>query len=201
MISYCLYKVNLFFLSILLSGISKLRLYKKLKGIIMLKTSCILKLLLIVIIFYQYLSLSIAEQVNTNIELKRFSDNIKYSNAVLLNNLNQTDKALEEFQEYLEIFIHGIHRKEAYNHIARIFFDQYNFLKAAEIYRSLYAEFSNTDEGVEAYYTMGICYKKMDYSQKAHTIFKSILRDHSNTEYAYLSKIQIDLLEILNEGV
>ncbi len=133
-----------------------------------------------------------------NINLDKIADDLKYENSVRFIKLNRHDRAIEELNEYLEIFIHGTHRNEAFKNIAEIYFNRFEYQKALKVYRSLFEEFSNSEEGIEAYYNIGICYSKMGYNKKAEEIFKSIITDYSGSGFAYSAQIQIDLLKIIN---
>jgi len=135
------------------------------------------------------------------LNLDKISDDLKYRNAVRFIELERSDKALEELNEYLEIYYNGIHRNEAYFNLADIYFKSFDFQKAANIYRALYEEFSNTEDGIEAYYRIGLCQKKMGNDNKAVNIFREIISEYPASGFAYYSQIQIDLLKVLNDDL
>ena len=131
--------------------------------------------------------------------LERIADDTKYRDALRFMKLKKNDRALEEFKEYLEIYIDGRHRHEAFRNIAKIYSDGLEYLKAIKTYRRLYEEFSNSEAGVEAHYRIGICYRKMGYDKKAIELFQSIIAEHSGSNYAYQAKLQLDLIAITNQ--
>jgi len=134
------------------------------------------------------------------IEPGTLSDNTYFENANYLYKIKEYDKALTLLSEYLEIYMYGLHRKEAYKDIASIYFEQFNYIKSIKIYNSLYEEYSNSEEGIEACFLAGICYQKMGYLEKAKQTFKLIIEDHPESNFAYQAKIKLDLLEILERG-
>lgn len=134
-----------------------------------------------------------------SLDLKKEADDIKFENGMQFARMGLMKQALRELNEYLEVYIHGIHRKEAFLKIARIHFDRYDYIKALKTYTSLYEEFSHTEEGVEAYFQMGICYQKMGYDDKAVEIFKSLQEDYPNSAFALQAKSQLELIEILQK--
>jgi TolA-binding protein len=93
--------------------------------------------------------------------LDALADDLKFQNGMSFINLKMYDKAIETFNEYLEIYYNGNHRHEAYRQIAGIYFSRLEYLRAIDNYRALYEEFSNTESGIEAYFNIGICYNKM----------------------------------------
>ena len=127
----------------------------------------------------------------------KISDDIKFKNASRFFKLMRYHKALEELNEYLEIYVDGNHRPEAYKFLAKIYFNQFDYQRAIKLYRALYEEYSNTEEGVGALYSAGICYAKMGYNKKAIKVFRDIINEHSDSNYAVNSQVQIDLLKIL----
>lgn len=130
------------------------------------------------------------------VNLKQVSDDMKFRKGAEFYRLEKYDLALNELYEYLEIFYDGTHRGEAYRKIAEIHIKQYDYQKAVEIYRRLYEEFSNTDEGIDGYFQMGVCYLKMGFDSKAEAVFKSIIQDHPGTTAAHNAEIQLDLIKI-----
>lgn len=132
-------------------------------------------------------------------ELKRVADTAKFENGMLFFKMKEYDRALVEFNEYLEIYINGIHRKEAYRNVGKIHFDRMDYTSASKAYISLSEEFNHTEEGVEAYYNLGICNSKMGYDAKALEIFKAIIEEYPDSNYAYQAKIQIEVLDIVKK--
>ncbi len=131
------------------------------------------------------------------LNLEKISDDMKFKNGVGFIRLKRYGKALAELNEYLEIYYDGIHRDEAYRNIAEIHFKRFDYQKAVQVYRSLYEEFSNIESGVEAYYRIGICYRKMGYDERAREVFQAILTDHPDSAHAAQARVQLDLLNIL----
>jgi len=142
--------------------------------------------------------LSLAQQADTPSDLRRAADNIKFENAMQFFAMRDYDKALREFDEYLEIYVNGAHRNEAHRRIARIYFDRFEYEKAIRAYSAICEESSTTDEGVEAYYRAGICHQKMGDDAKALEIFGAIIEQYPYSNYAGLSRMQMDLLKIIS---
>ncbi len=139
---------------------------------------------------------SFAEEKTGLVNLKKVADDMKFQNGLEFYKLEKFERALGEFNEYIEIYYDGIHRNEALKKIAEIHIRLFNYQKAIDAYRILYQEFSSTDEGIDAYFQIGICYKKMGFDSKAEAIFKYIVEEHPGTSAAYNSEIQLDLLKI-----
>jgi TolA-binding protein len=133
-------------------------------------------------------------------DLGKLSDDTTYENANQFYKLKKSDLALELFTEYLEIYLTGLHRKEAYKKVAMIYFEQFNYIKSIKVFKSLYEEFSNSEEGIEAYFMSGICYQKMGFLDNAKNVFKSLMEEHPESNFAYQAKIKLDLIEILENG-
>ena len=131
--------------------------------------------------------------------LKKVADDVKFSHAVEFYKLERYDRALNEFNEYIEIYYDGIHRSEAFRKIAEIYIKRFDYQRAIEAYNRLYQEFSGTDEGLDAYFQSGVCYKKMGFDARAEAIFRYIVQTHPGTSAAYNSEIQLDLLKMENE--
>jgi len=157
---------------------------------IFLKTTIFLLILCFTVI-------SSAEEKNGLANLKKVADDMKFQNGLEFYKLEKFDRALSEFNEYIEIYFDGIHRNEALKKIAEINIRFFNYQKAIDAYRILYQEFSSTEEGIDAYFQIGICYKKMGFDSKAEAIFKYIVDEHPGSSAAYNSEIQLDLLKIL----
>lgn len=146
------------------------------------------------------LSSDISAEENTGFaNLQKVADDMKFNNGMEFYKLEKFDRALTEFNEYIEIYYNGIHRSEALKKIAEIHIRLFDYQKAIAAYRILYQEFSNTDEGMDAYFQIGVCYKKMGFDLKAETIFKQILAEHPGTTAAYNAEIQLDLLKITSD--
>ncbi len=140
-----------------------------------------------------------ADAAGESRSMEVLADDLKFQNGVAFLKLKMNDKALETFNEYLEIYYNGTHRHEAYRHIAEIYFNKLEYLKAIEHYRALYEEFSNTESGVEAYYNIGICNIKMGDESKAAAIFNEIIERHQESSYRQQAELQLDMLNILQE--
>jgi TolA-binding protein len=131
-------------------------------------------------------------------DLRRVADDTKFDQAMQFYTMRDYRRALQEFGEYLEVYQNGVHRNEAYRSIARIYFDRFEYEKSIRAYNAIYEDSANTEEGIEAYYKTGICYQKMGDDVKAQGIYRSIIQDHPYSNFAYLSKIQMDLLKIVS---
>jgi len=135
-----------------------------------------------------------------SINYDKLSDDLKFNNANILLKLGRQKVAMEEFNEYLEIYSQGNHRKEALKKIAKIYNLDFQYVKALKVYLSLYEEFSFSEDGVFAYFNAAICYDKMGYTDKAVNIYKEIIKNYSNSTYAHKAMIQLDLLNILKNN-
>jgi TolA-binding protein len=145
---------------------------------------------------------SIAQENNSGASfssLKKEADDIKFQNGVEFYKLGKFERALNEFNEYIEIFFDGTHRSEALKKIAEIRIRFFEYQKAIEAYKTLYQEFSTTEDGIDAYFQIGICYKKMGFDSKAEDIFKYIVSEHPGTSTAYKAEIQLELLKIISD--
>jgi len=162
--------------------------------------SALLLLCALVFIFSMVPVTGRAQDAEKELNLEKIADDWKFRNGIQFIQLKKYDLAMQELQEYLEIYTDGIHRNEAYTHMAGIYFQGYNYQKAIEVYKSLYEEFGNTEEGIGAYYKTGICYQKMGYDSMAVMVFREIINEHPDSRYAYKSQIQMDLLSILKDG-
>lgn len=139
-----------------------------------------------------------AQIKNNELDTMQISDNMKFQNGIEFMKINDYNRALNEFNEYLEIYIHGIHRGSAYRKIAEVHISKFDFQKAVKAYKSIYQEYSYTDEGINAYFEAGICYKKMGYNSKAAEIFHYIVKEHAGTNAAYNAEIQLELIKIIS---
>lgn len=153
---------------------------------------------LVMLLFFSVTTLSTEE--NTGLaNLKKVADDMKFRNGMEFYKLEKFERALTEFNEYIEIYYDGIHRNEALKKIAEIHIRLFDYQKAISAYRMLYQEFSSTEEGMDAYFQIGVCYKKMGFDSKAEFIFKQIIEEHPGTTAAYNSEIQLDLLKITSD--
>ncbi len=139
-----------------------------------------------------------AQEKKAPLDLKRVADDTKFEQAMQFYTMRDTRRAMQEFNEYLEVYINGVHRNEAYRNIARIYFDRFEYEKSIRAYTSIYEDSANTEEGIEAYYKSAICYQKMGDDLKAQDIYQSIITLHPYSNFAYLSKIQMDLIKIVS---
>jgi TolA-binding protein len=133
-------------------------------------------------------------------DLGKMSDDLKYETARYFFENRLYDKCLSEMHEYLEIYTNGAHRKEAYMTIADIHFKRYDYSKAAKTYISLYEEFSNSDEGLQAYLNASACYEKMGNEKKAREILKHIIDDHPDSRHASLAQTRLDVLDMTGKS-
>lgn len=140
----------------------------------------------------------LAQNTDNELNFIQIADNMKFQNGIEFMKINDYNRALNEFNEYLEIYIHGIHRGNAYREIAKIHILNFDFQKALEAYKSIYQEYSYADEGIDAYFEAGICYKKMGYNNKAMEIFHYIAEEHPGTNAAYNAKIQLEIIKIIS---
>lgn len=129
--------------------------------------------------------------------LKQLEDDSKFENGMHLIRLDRPEKGMQILQEYLEIYYNGNHRYEAYREIARVHVENFDYQQAVKVYRRMYEEFGDTEEGVEGFYNMGICYQKMGYGSRARDVFRAIVEHHSGTSFAQQASLQLDLINIL----
>ena len=148
------------------------------------------------ILLFFYLAPSASGETDT-LDSARIADNMKYQNGVEFMKIKDYDRALNEFNEYLEIYLHGIHRGNAYRNIADIHISRFDFQRAIKAYMGIYREYSYSEEGIDAYFQAGICYKKMGYDKKASDIFRHIVDEHPGTAAAYSAGIQLELIKII----
>lgn len=141
-------------------------------------------------------NLSAQNKIN-ELDSRQIYDNMKFKNGIEFMKLNDYERALNEFNEYLEIYIHGIHRGSAYRKIAEVHISRFDFQKAVKAYIEIYQEYSYIDEGIDAYFEAGVCYKKMGYDSKAGEIFQYIVKEHPGTNAAYNAEIQLELIKII----
>lgn len=132
-------------------------------------------------------------------DLRTFSDNTQFENANQFYKLKKFGKAIELLKEYIEIYPNGLHRNEAFKIIGSIYFDEYDYPNAIKSYRSLYEEHDNTEEGIEAFFMTAICYQKMGFTDRAKYIFYRIIEEYPGSNFAYKSKIKLDLISITED--
>ena len=84
--------------------------------------------------------------------------------------------------------------------IADIHFKRYDYSKAAKTYIALYEEFSNSDEGLQAYLNASACYEKMGNEKKAREILKQIIIDHPDSRHASLAQTRLEVLEMTGKS-
>ncbi len=133
-------------------------------------------------------------------DLDRMADDLKYETARYFYENRLYDKCLSEMKEYLEIYSNGLHRKEAYLTIADIYFKRYDYSRAAKSYLALYEEFSNSDEGLQAYFNASVCYEKMGNEKKAKEILKTLIDDHPDSRHAALAQTRLEVLELTGKS-
>lgn len=133
----------------------------------------------------------------SELNLDRIADDIRYQNAYQFIKLERYDKALQMMGEYLEVYSEGIHRQDAFKHIAQIYFMRNQYNLALKYYLLLYEEFSESDEGLWAYYNIGICYNKMARTSDARKVFQRIVDEYPASLAARKAQMQLDLEEIM----
>lgn len=133
------------------------------------------------------------------LSLQQLADDQKFQNGTYFLTMKKYDKAIEAFYEYLEIYYDGSHRSEVYTNLAGIFFERQDYLRAITLYKNLFEEFSNTEDGIRAFFNMGLCYVKMGYNESALNIFNQILKDYPASPFVAQAKVQMDLLKILEK--
>jgi TolA-binding protein len=158
-----------------------------------------MKKLFIIVLFAVFAISTLTAQVKKPLSgLEQAADDSKYQSGAMFLSLNRYDKALQEFSEYLEIYYNGNHRHEAYKKIAEIYLQSFDYQKAADQYKSLYEEFSSSEDGLEGYFRAGICFQKMGYDDKAKDIFTEIQTNYPESAFARQSQAQLDLMKILS---
>jgi TolA-binding protein len=133
-----------------------------------------------------------------SVNMERMADQMKFDQGKYFYELEQHDRALENLQEYLELFLHGAHRGEAYRMIADVYFERFRYNRAAEVYRSLLEEYPGSEIGIQGMYRMGICYKKMGDSDRASDIFARLIREYPSSSYAHHSRVMLDVMKIVS---
>lgn len=128
---------------------------------------------------------------------EKASDDMRFDNAYQFYRLEQYDKALILLQEYLEVYEDGSHRETAFDYLAGIYFMRYDYRKALKTYLAHFEEFSDTEEGVRAYYNAGICYRKMGMKNEAENVFNTIINEYSAFQSAADARMQLDVQNII----
>lgn len=128
---------------------------------------------------------------------EKASDDMRFDNAYQFYRLEQYDKALILLQEYLEVYEDGSHRETAFDYLAGIYFMRYDYRKALKFYLAHFEEFSDTEEGVRAYYNAGICYRKMGMKSDAEKVFNTIISEYSAFQSASDARMQLDVQNII----
>jgi len=127
------------------------------------------------------------------------ADNQKFDNAKLFISLGLPQKAIVQLNEYLEIYNKGLHRSEALSLLAKIYCDRFDYQRGIRIYKKQFEEFSNSDDGIAAFFQIGVCYSKMGYDAKAEDVFKRIIKEYPSSIYSGQARVQLDLMNILRD--
>jgi len=90
----------------------------------------IFKCIAVTIISLSFFVSSFAEETTGLVNLKKVADDMKFQNGVEFYKLEKFDRALSEFNEYVEIYYDGIHRNEALKKIAEIRIRFFEYQKA-----------------------------------------------------------------------
>ncbi len=138
------------------------------------------------------------DEEGDTMNMERVADQMKFDQGKYFYQLEKYQRATSHLQEYLELFLHGAHRAEAYRMIANIYFDEFRYDRAAEVYRSLLEEYPGTEPGIRGMYKMGICYKKMGDSEKAAEIFSRLIKEYPSSSYAHHSRVMLDVMKIVS---
>lgn len=139
-----------------------------------------------------------AQEKKESENLYVLADDLKFKNGVEFMKLKMYHKAAETFNEYLEIYPNGIHRADAYRHLAELFMAKMEYHKAIEKYRALYEEFGNTEAGIEAYFNIGLCYQKMGYDKEAAEVLNDLIQNHGDSPYARQARTLLDVQSMLS---
>lgn len=81
-----------------------------------------------------------------------------------------------------------------------IYFEKFDYIKSIKAFNSLYEEFSNSEEGIEAYFMTGICYQKMGFLDNAKQVFDTLIEEHPESNYASQARTKLDIIEILEKS-
>ncbi|MEW6527056.1 MAG: tetratricopeptide repeat protein [Spirochaetota bacterium] len=130
--------------------------------------------------------------------MQQEADDKKFQQGLFFVSINEHQKALNEFYEYLDIYVDGLHRAKAYRFIAAIYFDNSQYTKAVSIYKRLFEEFPLTDDGMYGLFQIGICYNKMGFEDDAVKAFTQLIKEYPDSNYAKDASTMIELLKITN---
>jgi len=151
------------------------------------------KLLLIILLL---VTLPVAAQEKRTMQQE--ADDKKFQQGLFFVSINEHQKALNEFYEYLDIYVDGLHRAKAYRFIAAIYFDNSQYTKAINVYKRLFEEFPLTDDGMYSLLQIGICYNKMGFEDDAIKAFTQLIKEYPDTNYAKDASTMLELLKIAN---
>ncbi len=130
--------------------------------------------------------------------MQQEADDKKFQQGLFFVSINEHQKALNEFYEYLDIYVDGLHRAKAYRFIAAIYFDDSQYTKAISVYKRLFEEFPLTDDGIYGLFQIGICYNKMGFENDAVKAFSQLIKEYPDSHYAKDASTMIELLKIAN---
>lgn len=151
------------------------------------------KILLVILLFI--MMPAAAQEKRT---MQQEADDKKFQQGLFFISINEHQKALNEFFEYLDIYIDGLHRAKAYRFIAAIYFDNSQYIKAVNVYKRLFEEFPLTDDGMYSLFQIGICYNKMGFENDAIKAFTQLLKEYPDSNYAKDASTMLELLKIAN---
>ena len=137
-------------------------------------------------------------QREDTMDMERVADKMKFEQGKYFFQLEKYQRAKSHLQEYLELFLHGTYRADAYRMIASIYFEEFRYDRAAEVYRSLLEEYPGTEPGIRGMYKMGICYKKMGETGKAADVFSRLIKEYPSSSYAHHSRVMLDVMKIVS---
>ena len=151
------------------------------------------KILLIILLL---VTLPVAAQEKRTMQQE--ADDKKFQQGLFFVSINEHQKALNEFYEYLDIYVDGLHRAKAYRFIAAIYFDNSLYTKAINVYKRLFEEFPLKDDGMYSLFQIGICYNKMGYEDDAIKAFTQLINEYPDSNYAKDASTMLELLKIAN---
>ncbi|HQG41788.1 MAG TPA: tetratricopeptide repeat protein [Spirochaetota bacterium] len=151
------------------------------------------KIMFIIIFLYIVSCISYAQEKRT---MQQEADDKKFQQGLFFLSINEKQKALNEFYEYLDIYVDGLYRAKAYRFIAAIYFDNSNFTKAIAIYKRLFEEFPLDDDGMYGLLQIGICYSKMGFDEEASKTFTQLMKEFPDSSYAKDAVTMLELLKI-----
>ena len=152
---------------------------------------------LLIVLFLFVLVPAIAQEKRTMLQE---ADDKKFQQGLFFVSINEDQKALNEFYEYLDIYVNGLHRAKAYRFIAAIYFDNSQFDKAIKMYKRLFEESPLTDDGMYSLLQIGICYNKMGYEDDAMKAFTQLINEYPDSYYAREALKMIELIKIANNN-